>query len=141
MIVLDTNVVSEILRPEPELKVRTWLDDQNKGDVFLSVISIAELRYGALIMPQGERRKSFIMALDRILRQDFRFNKLSFDDSAAEAYGSIAADRHRIGRPTKQMDGQIAAICYTQGAAVATRNVKDFEECGIDIINPWDYSG
>jgi predicted nucleic acid-binding protein len=138
MIILDTNVVSELLRPAPEPRVETWLAHQDGAEVFLTAISEAELRTGVAIMANSRRREALAEAIDAILREDFRARVLPFDSSAARAYAIIAAERRAAGRPISQFDCQIAAICRTHRAAIATRNARDFEEAGIEVIDPWN---
>ena len=137
MIVLDTNVVSELLRATPEPKVEAWLAAQDGADVYLSAVSEAELRLGVAIMPPGHRRDALTKGLDGILGEDFHQRILPFDSSAAVACAAIASDRRADGRPISHFDAQIAAIARTNGAAVATRNIQDFEGCGIDLVDPW----
>lgn len=137
MIILDTNIVSELLRPAPEPKVEAWLAAQDGGQVYLTAISEAELRYGVAILTDGKRRDALAEAIDAMLREDFRDRILPFDSAAAEAFATIAADRRGAGRPISQFDCQIAAIGRAQGATVATRNARDFEGCGIQVIDPW----
>ncbi|WP_374765227.1 type II toxin-antitoxin system VapC family toxin [Yunchengibacter salinarum] len=137
MIILDTNIVSELLRPVPDSKVEAWLAAQDSGQVYLTAVSAAELRYGVAILADGKRRNTLIGAVDAMLREDFRDRILPFNSAASEAYAIIAADRRGAGRPISQFDCQIAAIGRTHGATVATRNTKDFEGCGIEIVDPW----
>jgi toxin FitB len=137
MIIVDTSVVSELLRPIPEPRVEEWLAAQDGLDIYLTAISEAELRYGVAIMENGKRRDGLAEAIDRILRDDMAGRVLAFDSAAAEAYATIAAGRRAAGRPIAQADCQIAATARVRGAAVATRNTTDFEGCGVDLINPW----
>ena len=137
MIILDTNVISELLRPAPEPKVEHWLSAQDGLNVYLTSISEAELRYGLAIMGNGKRRAALVDAVDRILREDLAGRILPFDSDAAQSYATIAAARRAAGRPIAQADCQIASIAHTRGAIVATRNTPDFEGCEIDLINPW----
>lgn len=137
MIILDTNVISELLRPAPEPKVEHWLSAQDGLNVYLTSISEAELRYGLAIMGNGKRRDALVDAVDRILREDLAGRILPFDSDAAQSYATIAAARRAAGRPIAQADCQIASIAHTRGATVATRNTPDFEGCEIDLINPW----
>jgi toxin FitB len=137
MIIVDTNVVSELLRPSPEPRVEAWLAARDGLDIYLTAISEAELRYGVAIMENGRRRDGLADAIDRILRDDMAGRVLAFDSAAAEAYATIAASRRAAGRPIAQADCQIAAIARARGATVATRNTADFEGCGVDLINPW----
>lgn len=138
MIILDTNVVSELLRPEPEPRVEQWLSQQNGLSVFLTSISEAELRHGLAIMPSGKRRTVLTDAVDRILREDMAGRILPFDSAAAQSYAIIAAARRAAGRPIMQADCQIAAIAHARSDIVATRNTPDFEGCKVDLINPWN---
>ena len=137
MIILDTNVISELLRPAPEPRVEHWLSAQDGLNVYLTSISEAELRYGLAIMGNGKRRAALVDAVDRILREDLAGRILPFDSDAAQSYAAIAAARRAAGRPIAQADCQIASIARTRGATVATRNAPDFEGCDIDLINPW----
>ena len=137
MIILDTNIVSELLRPRPEPRVEAWLAAEDGLDIYLTAVSEAELRYGVAVMVDGKRRDALADAIEGILRDDFRGRILPFDSAAAAVYGVIAADRRAAGRPISQFDCQIAAIARAAGAGVATRNALDFEGCGIEIIDPW----
>lgn len=137
MIILDTNVVSELFRASPAPAVETWLADQVGADMYLTAISEAELRYGVSIMVNGQRQRLLALAVDGVLREDFRRRILPFDSAAALEYASIGAERRAAGRPMSQFDCQIAAIARSLGASIATRNVSDFEGCGVEIIDPW----
>jgi toxin FitB len=140
MILLDTNVLSELMRPAPTPAVETWLSGQPAASVFISAITEAELRYGLALLPASKRRASLAGVLDEMLAEDFHDRILPFDSPAAAAFAAIAADRRQTGRPISQADAQIAAIARSRGATIATRNVMDFEGCGIEIINPWGTS-
>lgn len=137
MIVLDTNVISELLRPAPATQVEVWLSAQNGAEVYFTAVGEAELRHGVAILPAGKRRTALAKAIEGILEEDFRDRILPFDRSAASAYAAIAAKRRAAGRPISQFDCQIAAIARAHEAAVATRNTGDYEGCGIDVIDPW----
>ena len=137
MILLDTNILSELMRPAPEAAVERWLAGQPPASVFISAITEAELRYGLALMPVGRRRSTIAAEIEGMLGEDFRGRILPFDSPAAVAFAEIAADRRQAGRPISQADAQIAAIARSRGAALATRNVPDFEGCGVEIINPW----
>jgi toxin FitB len=137
MIIIDTNVISELLRPIPEPAVEAWLGEQDGLSIYLTAISEAELRYGVAVMSSGKRHDGLGVAIDRILRDDMAGRILSFDSAAARAYADIAATRRTAGKPISQADCQIAAIARAHNAPVATRNTPDFEGCGIDLINPW----
>ena len=137
MILLDTNILSELMRAAPEAAVEQWLADQPAASVFISAITEAELRYGLALMPSGKRRSALAVEIEDMLREDFSGRILPFDSPAAVAFAEIAAERRQAGRPISQADAQIAAIARSRGAALATRNVPDFEGCGIEIVNPW----
>jgi len=137
VILIDTNVISELMRPEPARAVLDWFGEQESTELFLSAISEAELRTGVAILPGGKRRDRLIATIDIMIDQDFAGRVLPFDSTAAKAYAAIAASRRAAGRPMAEADCQIAAIARTLGATVATRNVDDFEGCGIKIVDPW----
>lgn len=138
MILLDTNVVSELMRTEPARIVLDWFGQHDSADLFISAVTEAELRSGVAILPEGQRRDRLQLALDAMIEQDFQTRVLPFDSPAAKAYAEIAALRRAAGRPIAEADCQIAAIARAMGAPVATRNVKDFDGCGIRLINPWN---
>ena len=137
MFVLDTNVVSELMRPAPEPAVASWVAGLATATLFLTAITEAELRFGLAVMPPGRRRDGLAAGLERMLRPGFANRILPFDSTAARAYAQIAAARRAAGRPVSQPDSQIAAIAHSHGMAVATRNIRDFEDMGIALINPW----
>lgn len=137
MIILDTNVVSELLRAAPAPPVAAWLATVEGATVYLTAISEAELRYGAALIPPGRRKAQLVQAVDGMLREDFRGRILPFDSTASQHYAQIAASRRSAGRPISQFDCQIAAITRAFGAVLATRNVADFVDCGIELIDPW----
>jgi predicted nucleic acid-binding protein len=137
MILLDTNILSELMRPAPEKRVEQWLAEQPDASVFISAITEAELRYGVALLPSGKRRSALAAVIEDMLGEDFTGRILPFDSAAAVAFAEIAAARRQAGRPIAQADAQIAAIARSRGAALATRNVPDFEGCGIDVVNPW----
>lgn len=137
MIILDTNVVSELLRPAPAPQVEAWLASQDGATVYFTSVGEAELRYGLAIMPAGSRHSALAKAIEAILEEDFRGRVLAFERAAALAFAAIAAERRAAGRPISQFDCQIAAIARASSAAVATRNTSDFEGCGITVIDPW----
>lgn len=134
---LDTNVVSELIRKSPESAVARWVSDHPLEDLFFSAVSEAELRYSAAILPAGRRRDTLVFRIEAMLRDAFEDRVLPFDRDAARAYGSIAAVRRAAGRPVAPADCQIAAIAASRRMAVATRNVRDFEGMGIQIVDPW----
>jgi len=138
MILLDTNVISELMRANPAQEVLDWFGRQDATGLFISAVTEAELRTGVAIMPEGQRRDRLQAALDGMIAEDFADRVLPFDSPAARTYADIAAMRRSAGRPINEADCQIAAIAKAAGAPVATRNVKDFNGCGLDVINPWD---
>ena len=135
MILLDTNILSELMRPTPEAAVEQWLADQPAASVFISAITEAELRYGLALMPPGKRRSALAVEIENMLGEDFSGRILPFDSPAA--FIEIVAERRQAGRPISHAEAQITAIVRSRGAAIATRNVPDFEGCGIEIVNPW----
>ena len=137
MIILDTNVVSELMRPAPAPAVEAWVGGREAATLFFTALSEAELHYGVAIMPAGRRRDAIDAAIGSMLRDDFAGRILPFDSEAARAYAEIAAARRAAGRPISQVDGQIAAIARSRDMAVATRNTRDFADTGIDVIDPW----
>ena len=138
MILIDTNVVSELMRPVPAPAVLDWFATREAADLFLSAVSEAELCAGAAYLPAGRRREGLVAAIDAMIVEDFGGRILSFDSAAAKSYAVIAAARRAAGRPIAEADCQIAAIARGRGAAVATRNVADFLGCGVEIIDPWE---
>ena len=138
MIVLDTNVLSELIKPAPEAQVLDWVADQPMASVFTTAITQAEILYGLALLPDGRRKAALEKAVVGMFEEDFARRVLLFDGAAAHAYAVVAAERRRAGRPISQFDAQIAAICRSRGADLATRNVSDFTGCGIQVVNPWD---
>ena len=137
MIVIDTNVVSELMRPAPDPQVIDWFGRQDAARLHLSAVSEAELRRGVAIMPGGRRRDDLRAAIDAMVAEDFADRVLPFDGAAAVAFAAIFAERRTAGRPIGFPDCQIAATARACEAAVATRNGDDFAGCGIDVIDPW----
>lgn len=139
MIVLDTNVLSELLAPSPSPKVLAWLAAQPSAAVFTTAVTEAEILYGLALLPDGRRRQALEAAVRPIFSEDLAGRVLAFDREAAESYAVIAARRRALGRPISQFDAQIAAIAVSRGASIATRNVADFAETGAPVINPWEF--
>ncbi len=137
MFLLDTNIISELLRPSPDPAVETWVGDHRATDLYFSAIGEAELRYGVAVLPAGQRQAALASAIEAILQEDFIDRVLPFDREAARDYADIAAMRRAAGRTVLPADSQIAAIARSRGMAVATRNVRDFEHIGIEVIDPW----
>ena len=138
MVVLDTDVVSELMRQSPDPPVDAWAAGYAAEKLYFSAVSEAELRYGAAIMPEGQRRDTLVSDIESMLLAAFDNRILPFDSEAASAFAEIVAARRRIGRPISQPDCQIAAIARSRGMAVATRNLCDFVGMGIELIDPWD---
>ncbi|MGG7535840.1 type II toxin-antitoxin system VapC family toxin [Rhizobium sp. 12,4] len=139
MIILDTNVVSELLTPAPTAAVIDWLGAQHPSSVFTTAVTEAEILYSLRLLPPGRRRSDLEAAVLPIFNEDFSSRVLPFDRDAADVYAIIATDRRKAGRPISQFDAQVAAITISRGASLATRNVSDFEGSGLQIINPWKY--
>ena len=139
MIVLDTNVISELMRGTPDVGVMAWLADQSIASVFTTTLTQAEIFYGLALLPAGKRREKLMAAAGPMFDVDLAGRILPFDTEAALAFAEIAATRKRDGQPISQIDAQIAAITRSRGARLATRNVPDFENCGIVVVNPWDH--
>ena len=137
MILLDTNVVSEPLKPSPDPAVVQWLNTQAAEDLYLPAIVAAELYYGWSILPDGRRKRVSGDLIDRVVSQ-FEGRVVPFDLTAAVEYGRLMATARSAGVGLPILDGQVAAIARAQGAALATRNVKHFEQTGIPLLNPWE---
>jgi toxin FitB len=138
VIVLDTNVISELIRNVPDPGVLSWLDELPVGELATTAVTAAELRYGVARLPSGHRKRELTVAISGLLNEDFYGKVLPFDERAAIRYADIVASRERAGRPMDVADAQIAAICRDLGATLATRNTADFEETGIPLIDPWE---
>ena len=138
MIVLDTNVISELSRRVPDPGVLSWLDSLAVSDVATTAITAAELRYGVARLPDGHRKRELTVMIEGILTEDFQGRVLPFDERSSVHYAAIVTGRGRIGRPIGVADAQIAAVCRDLNAILATRNTADFEETGIELINPWE---
>ncbi len=137
MILLDTNVVSAIMAPSPPETVLSWLDAQRTESLFLSTITVAEIGYGIRILPAGKRRQALQHRFQEFVARGFAERTLAFDVPAARAYAEIMGRRKEIGRPMSVPDGEIAAIALDRGFAVATRNLSDFQECGLELVDPF----
>ena len=137
MIILDTNVVSELMRPDPSPSVVDWVAAQAVSDLFLSAVSEAELLYGVEMLPPGRRRARLLEEVEGMLREDFDRRILPFDSVAARAYAVIAAARRVAGRPINHADCQIAAIARCRDASIVTRDLDGFAGSGVELINPW----
>ena len=138
MIILDTNVLSELMKPQGLPKIKLWVAQQIRTEVFITTITKAEILYGICIIPEGKRKQGLLETAEMMFQEDFKGKILDFDTTSAYYYAIIAAPRRQKGKPISQFDAQIASICRTHQATLATRNVDDFIECQINIINPWD---
>lgn len=137
MTILDTNVISEVVRPRPEPRVLAWLAAQPNQDVYLTAITTAEVLYGIYTMPGGKRRTALDEAINLMFRHEFAGRVLPFDEAAGLRYARLVADLERAGRPMSAFDAQIAAIAGVHDAVVATRNVSHFAAAGVRLVNPW----
>ena len=137
MIVLDTNVVSELMRPAPNPAVLAWVDAQPDRDLWLCSVAVSELLFGLARLPPGARRAQLTQAFEAMLTEDFSGRVLAFDLPAAVVYADLVAKRERDGQPVAMADAQIAATCLAHGAQLATRNVRHFEGLGFAWVNPW----
>lgn len=138
MIVLDTNVVSEMMRPVPDAAVLEWMNAQQAGELYLTSMTTAELLYGVARLPSGRRREELAEKVGRLVDELFEGRVLPFDSAASIDYARIASVRERAGNPIGSADAVIAATASAAGAdALATRNVSDFAGTGLSVINPW----
>ena len=138
MIVLDTNVVSELMKAAPDPGVARWTAQQPAASLYVTSVTQAEILYGVSRLGAGRRRSALEAASTGVFNEDFGGRILAFGSEAAQAYARIAAQRERAGHPISQFDAQIAAIVFMARATLATRNVRDYEGCGIKLVNPWD---
>jgi len=136
MIILDTNVVSELMRSQPAPQVASWVRDRDRRELRTTAITLAEIRYGIARLPDGRRKQVLLTAADDIFSA-FADQVVPVDTAAAEHYAVIASSRERAGKPIAGFDALIAAVCRSQGAALATRNVSDFDGTGIEVVDPW----
>ena len=138
MIVLDTNVLSELMRPTPNARVLAWVDDQAASELAITAINVAEILYGINQLADGQRKENLHAHAMAMFEEDFANSILPFNAKAAVHYASLAASSEAAGRPSSMADAQIAAICQLYRAGIATRNVRDFKHFNLPIINPWD---
>jgi hypothetical protein len=137
MIILDTNVVSELMKPAPASIVVDWIGAQPAASLYTTSITQAEILHGIMLLPSGRRRRGLEAAATSMFTEDFGGRILGFGADAAPLYARIASDRRRAGRPISHFDAQIAAIARSTGAVLATRNLADFEDCGATLVDPW----
>ncbi|MFO1257510.1 MAG: type II toxin-antitoxin system VapC family toxin [Gammaproteobacteria bacterium] len=138
MIILDTNIISEMMKQSPTLSVITWVNSQKTANLYITSITIGEIEYGIQSLPVSRRRKTLENAFNKVIKSAFSHRILSFDESSAYVYGELMSHRKHLGLPLSILDGQIAAIAISNQFALATRNTKDFTECSIELINPFD---
>ena len=138
MIILDTNVLSALMRKAPDPPVIDWLDQQPAESIWITSITLFEARLGLAVLPKGRRRNALEAAFELLLVEDLEGRILDFDRAAAEAAAALAAERQRQGRTVDIRDTQIAGVVLARRATLATRNVKHFSDLGADIINPWE---
>ena len=138
MIILDTNVLSALMREPAELAIVAWLDGQPRGSMWTSSVTILEIRFGLDIMADDRRRKARLLAFRRLIDEKLEHRVAAFDQSAAEAAAVLMAARKAAGKPGDLRDSMIAGIVLARRAALATRNVKHFADAGVEIVNPWD---
>ena len=138
MTILDTNVLSELMRPKPSTRVVAWVAKQPATELFTTSITEAEIFYGIELLTKGKRREELLVAAEAMFAEDLAGRVFGFESDAARIFSKIAAERRALGRPISHADAQIAAIARTRSAKLATRNVEDFEECGLDVIDPWN---
>jgi toxin FitB len=137
MIVRDTNVISENMRERPDPAVLAWLDQQPEKELWTTSAVIAELLAGIELKPPGRKQKALREVVEDMIADDFRGQVLPFNLQAAPLYAEILASRKKIARPIREMDAQIAAAARVHGATLATRNVRDFAGCDLELVNPW----
>ena len=137
MIILDTNVLSALMRQSPELPVVEWLDQQQADSVWITSVTLFEARFGLAVLPKGKRRQSLETAFARLLAEDLEDRVLAFDTSAAAEAAVLAADRQKAGRPVDFRDTQIAGIALSRRATLATRNTRHFHDLRVPVVDPW----
>jgi predicted nucleic acid-binding protein len=138
MYILDTNVLSSLMTAEPAKPVAAWVSAQVAEQLFTTAICQAEILAGLAIMPDGRRRRDLEAAAQAMFLADFEGRVLPFGTEAAVMYADLFAARRQAGRPAATVDLMIAAVAKSHGASVVTRNTRDFDECGVAVINPWD---
>ena len=137
MILLDTNVLSELMKREPHARVVAWVQKQPAMDLGTTAVTEAEIFYGIELLSKGRKREGLLAAAETMFIEDFAGRVFGFESDAARNFARIAAHRRALGKPISHADAQIAAITRTRGAKLATRNVDDFADCDIDLIDPW----
>ena len=138
MLLLDTNILSEMMRPKPNAKVIAWLNQQSSQALFISSISIAEIHYGLYMLPSGKRKQQLQQRFEQFVHQAFQFRLLDFDGPSANLYGNVMGEAKLNGHPMSIADGQIAAITLAHNFVLVTRNTKGFKHSGVELINPFE---
>ena len=137
MIILDTNVLSALMQQQPDPQVVAWLDDQPADTIWLNSITVFEARYGLALLPAGRRKDLLEQRFEELLQDDLQNRALLFDINAAAHAAQLAADRKMRGRPVEMRDTFIAGIALARRAALATRNVRHFDDLSVPVVNPW----
>jgi predicted nucleic acid-binding protein len=137
VIILDTNVISEVMKASPAARVVKWLGSHTQSKIFTTSVTQAEIFFALETMPHGRRREALYNAAATMFKERFAGRLLVFDGDASHIFAEMAAARRRTGRPIGQFDCQIAAIARWNGAAIATRDLNDFADCGVELIDPW----
>ena len=138
MIILDTNVLSALMRKPPEAPVVAWLDRQPAESVWITSVTLLEARLGLALLPTGRRRQMLEAAFARLLKEDLENRVLDFDGAAATEAASLAAGRQKAGRPVDMRDTQIAGIALARRAMLATRNLRHFADLKVPLVDPWE---
>ena len=138
MIILDTNVLSELMNPKPFPQVVDWIARQSSAELFTTTVTEAEIFYGIELLASGRRRDSLLAAAEAMFIEDLAGRVLGFESDAARVFSKVAARRRTLGRPISHADAQIAAITQAQKARLATHNKQDFADCGIELVDPWE---
>jgi toxin FitB len=138
VIILDTNVLSALMRSKPDTEVAAWLDRQPAQSVWITTITVFEARFGIALLSPGRRRREIEIAFGKVLREDLEGRVLDFDQASAERAAELAAERQRSGRPVDFRDTQIAGIALARRGTLATRNTRHFEDLSVPVINPWE---
>lgn len=141
MIILDTNVLSALMRIAPEAQIVRWLDHQPAESIWITAITLFETRLGLALLPKGRRRQLLELAFNRLLEEDLENRVLDFDSAAATEAAALAAARQRAGRTVDVRDTQIAGIALARRATLATRNVRHFQDLSVTVIDPWQTAG
>lgn len=137
MIILDTNVLSALMRTAPEPTVVAWVDQQAADDVWITSITLFEARFGLALLPAGRKRRALEAAFRKLVEEDLENRVLGFDQPAAEAAAELVAERQQDGRPVDMRDTQIAGIAVARRATIATRNVRHFDGLSVPVVDPW----